>query len=192
MVDTSMIRGDVGIRLLALARQTAEAHITGQPLPPPITADEPPFNELRGLFVTFHVAGRLRGCIGTFQPDRPLGRLVGEMALRSLRDPRFVFSPIRADELPRLEVEISVLSPMWRSHDPLAEMTPGVHGLLVQHGGRGGCFLPQVAMDTGWDAGQMLANCCEHKAGLEADAWRDPVTEVYLFTAQVFSDARAV
>ena len=182
---------DIGRRLLGLARQTAEAKVNAAALPPPIDADQPPFNELRGLFVTYHVAGRLRGCIGTFQPDMPVGRLVREMAVRSLRDPRFTSSPIRSDELPRLTVEISVLSPMWRSADPLDEFKPGVHGLLIRCGGRGGCFLPQVATETGWDGRQMLDNCCAHKAGLAPDAWRQPDAEVFLFTAQIFSEHKA-
>lgn len=192
MAEPNAIEPADGQALLKLARQTAEARINGQPLPPPLDIDRPPFNELRGLFVTYHVAGRLRGCIGTFQPDRPLGRLVQEMALRALRDPRFFFNPIRPDELPRLQVEISILSPMRRSRDPLAEFNVGVHGILIHCNGRGGCFLPQVALETGWDAQQMLANCCQHKAGLDADAWRSPDAEVYLFTAQVFSEAERV
>lgn len=183
---------EIGRLLLAHARATAEAKTRGTPPPSPLPTDQPPFSEMRGLFVTFHVAGRLRGCIGTFQPDRPLGEMVGEMAIRSLRDPRFLHNPIREDELARLDVELSVLSPMWRSADPLAEFKPGVHGVLIHCNGlkRGGCFLPQVATETGWNGRQMFENCCSHKAGLPPDAWSRPDADVFLFTAQVFSEKR--
>ena len=118
----------IGMELLQFARASAEAKITGQPLPAPPKAGLPgPLNEPRGLFVTFHVAGQLRGCIGTFVPDRPLVPLIQDMALRSLRDPRFLFNPIRPDELGKLDVELSILSPMWPSRDPLAEFVPGTH-----------------------------------------------------------------
>jgi AmmeMemoRadiSam system protein A len=183
------IPADLGQELLRLARETAEAKIKGRPLPSAPNPDRPQLGEPRGLFVTFHVAGQLRGCIGTFVPDRPLVPLIQDMALRSLRDPRFLFNPIRADELAKLEVELSILSPMWPSRDPLAEFVPGKHGVLIECAGRGGCFLPQVATETGWDGKQMLENCCQHKAGLPADAWLQPGATVYLFTAQVFSEA---
>ena len=185
---STAIPSDIGLQLLHLVRETAEAKIAGRPLPAMPKADQPPLSDSRGLFVTFHVAGQLRGCIGTFVPDRPLAALVQDMTLRSLRDPRFVFNPIRQDELAKLDVELSILSPMWPSRDPLAEFVPGKHGLLVECDGRGGCFLPQVATETGWDGKQMLENCCQHKAGLAPDAWQRSDAAVYLFTAQIFSE----
>jgi AMMECR1 domain-containing protein len=49
-----------------------------------------------------------------------------------------------------------------------------------------GCFLPQVATETNWSKEEFLSYCCTHKAGLSSDAWREPETEIYLFTADVF------
>jgi len=82
---------------------------------------------------------------------------------------------------------ISVLSPMQRTKDPLS-LELGVHGILIQRGGRSGCFLPQVAPEQQWTKEQFLSYCCSHKAGLSPDAWNDPATEVYLFSAEVFGE----
>ena len=62
----------------------------------------------------------------------------------------------------------------------------GVDGIYIKKGFSSGCFLPQVATEAGWDKEEFLSYCCSHKAGLSADAWKDPQTEVYLFTAEVF------
>jgi AMMECR1 domain-containing protein len=53
-------------------------------------------------------------------------------------------------------------------------------------GGRSGCFLPEVATDQGWDAAEFLSQCCQGKAGLPPDAWRQPGTKVFLFTSEKF------
>jgi uncharacterized protein (TIGR00296 family) len=91
------------------------------------------------------------------------------------------------DELPGLRIEISVLSPMVRTTDPLS-LIPGVHGVYIRRGGRSGCFLPQVAAEQKWDRETFLARCCEDKAGLPPDAWKEPETEVYLFGAEAFEE----
>jgi AmmeMemoRadiSam system protein A len=100
-------------------------------------------------------------------------------------DPRFFADPITPRELKHLDVEISVLSPLQRTKDPLS-LQLGVHGIYIKSGVSSGCFLPQVATETGWDKEEFLSYCCSHKAGLAPDAWKDPDTEVYLFTAEVF------
>jgi AMMECR1 domain-containing protein len=56
------------------------------------------------------------------------------------------------------------------------------------HGGQSGCFLPEVATDQGWGVEEFLSYCCAHKAGLPADAWKQPGTDVYLFTSEKFSE----
>jgi AMMECR1 domain-containing protein len=61
-----------------------------------------------------------------------------------------------------------------------------VDGIYIKRGCASGCFLPQVATETRWSKEEFLSYCCAHKAGLPADAWKDPATEVYLFTAVVF------
>jgi AMMECR1 domain-containing protein len=61
-----------------------------------------------------------------------------------------------------------------------------VDGIYIKRGYASGCFLPQVATETGWTTEEFLSYCCSHKAGLPPDAWKDPKTEIHLFTAEVF------
>ncbi len=174
--------------LLAIARKTIEARLKGVPPPavPPGGSDtlEAPC----GAFVTLKDRGRLRGCIGTFTARKPLRETIREMAEAALRDPRFAGDPVTAAELPEIDLEISVLSPLEKTSDPLAEIELGRDGIFIEAGFRSGCFLPQVAEETGWSLPEFLANCCTHKAGLEPDAWKRPDVTVYRFEAEVFGE----
>jgi AmmeMemoRadiSam system protein A len=171
--------------LLTVARDTVEAVITGEQIPKP-KADDPELNAHCGCFVTLKNKGRLRGCIGQFTSESPLIELVSEMAKASATgDPRFFANPITPGELEELDIEISVLSPLQRTDDPLS-LRLGVDGIYIKKGRTSGCFLPQVATETGWSKDEFLSYCCAHKAGLPADAWKEPQTEVYLFTAEAF------
>ncbi|MEE9370530.1 MAG: AmmeMemoRadiSam system protein A [Sedimentisphaerales bacterium] len=171
--------------LLKTARDTVEACLTGSSLPKP-KSDDPQLNAPCGCFVTLKNQGRLRGCIGQFTSEGPLIELIVDMAKASATgDPRFLADPITPDELEQLDIEISVLSPLQRTDDPLS-LQLGVDGIYIKRGCTSGCFLPQVATETGWSKEEFLSYCCAHKAGLPADAWKDPKTEVYLFTAEVF------
>ena len=171
--------------LLKAARDAVTATVKNQARPS-LSSDEEVLNEHCGCFVTLKNSGMLRGCIGQFVSDKPLIELVGEMAAASsTKDPRFLAEPIGADELESLELEISVLSPLKRTDDP-GSLRLGVDGIYIKSGYRTGCFLPQVATETGWSKEEFLTHCCVQKAGLSADAWRKAETEVYLFTADVF------
>jgi AmmeMemoRadiSam system protein A len=171
--------------LLKTAYDTVKAVLTGGTVPKPKSSD-PELNAHCGCFVTLKNRGQLRGCIGQFTSDRPLIELVVEMAKASAAgDPRFFSDPITADELEELDIEISVLSPLRKTDDPLS-LRLGVDGIYIKRGCTSGCFLPQVAAETGWNKKEFLSYCCAHKAGLAPDAWKDPKTEVYLFTAEVF------
>lgn len=171
--------------LLRVARDTVKAVLTGGTLPKPKSSD-PELSAHCGCFVTLKNQEQLRGCIGQFTSDRPLIELVVEMAKASATgDPRFFADPIIADELEQLDVEISVLSPLRKTGDPLS-LRLGIDGIYIKRGCTSGCFLPQVASETGWKKKEFLSYCCTHKAGLPADAWKDPETEVYLFSAEVF------
>ncbi len=171
--------------LLKLSWETVTALVTGGPIPES-DSDDAELNSHCGCFVTIKNKGRLRGCIGQFVSDRPLIELVGEMAKSSTTgDPRFYNDMITASELDDLNIEISVLSPLCHTDNPLS-LRLGVDGIYIKKGGASGCFLPQVATETGWSKEEFLSYCCEHKAGLAPDAWRDKKTEVYLFTAEVF------
>jgi AmmeMemoRadiSam system protein A len=171
--------------LLKTARDTVEAVINRQSIQM-AESDDPQLNAPCGCFVTLKNHGRLRGCIGQFTSTSPLVELVVEMAKASATgDPRFFGDPITTDELQQLDVEISVLSPLQRTDKPL-DLRLGIDGIYIKRGRASGCFLPQVATETGWSKEEFLSYCCAHKAGLAADAWRDPETEVNLFTAEVF------
>jgi AmmeMemoRadiSam system protein A len=171
--------------LLKIARDTIEAVIRQKPAERP-ESDDPELNAPCGCFVTLKNRGRLRGCIGQFTSDSPLVELIAEMAKASATsDPRFLADPIKPNELEKLDVEISVLSPLQRTDDPLS-LRLGVDGIYIKKGRASGCFLPQVAPETGWTKEEFLSYCCAHKAGLAPDAWQDPETEVYFFTAEVF------
>ena len=138
----------------------------------------------RGLFVTLkreaQLEGRrverLRGCVGSLEPDRPLVEAVPETAARAaMTDPRF--SPLAADELDDLRLSISVLT----SPEPLQDverLIVGEHGVQLVLGDRRAVFLPQVAAEQHWNARELL----EHlslKAGLRRDAWREAGLSVF-------------
>jgi AmmeMemoRadiSam system protein A len=171
--------------LLKVARDTVEA-VVRREIPEKPESDDPELNAPCGCFVTLKNRGRLRGCLGQFASEGPLVELIAEMAKASATsDPRFFADPITSKELEYLDVEISVLSPLKRTNDPLS-LRLGVDGIYIKSGRTSGCFLPQVASETGWSKEEFLSQCCAHKAGLPPDAWQDPETEVYLFTAEVF------
>jgi AmmeMemoRadiSam system protein A len=172
-------------RLVALARAAVAAQVRGRPLPQ-VQDAAGVLAERRGCFVTLTNRGALRGCIGTFRPDRPLGEMIVQMGAAAARDPRFVYNPITADELDRLRVEVSVLSPLTQTDRP-EKLRVGEHGIYVVGPAGAGCFLPEVATQMGWDAEQFLEHCCTSKAGLPSGAWRRPETKVYLFTSEKFA-----
>jgi len=173
--------------LLAVAREAVAASVAGRPLPK-VSTDDPALRSKSGAFVTLKTAGCLRGCIGQFTSDAPLYETVQEMArAAATQDARFFHQRIRPGEVAALEIEISVLSPLVRTRDPLS-LELGKHGIFIKQGQRGGCFLPQVATDTGWSKEEFLSECCAGKAGLGPEAWRDPRTEVYLFTAEILEE----
>ena len=139
-------------------------------------------------FVTWTREGRLRGCIGSVEPVRPLWADVEANAVHALlRDPRF--PPATAKEFPRYHAEISVLSPFVPVSDPLAAVEIGTHGLLIEKGRRRGLLLPQVPVEWGWDVPAFLRQACL-KAGLPEEAWREgsPPATVYVFSAEVFGE----
>jgi len=136
-----------------------------------------------GAFVSLHKKGELRGCIGRITGNLPLYQVVQEMALSaSTQDPRF--SPVEAEELQDIDIEISVLSPMTKIQD-ISDIILGKHGILIEEGSRTGLFLPQVATETGWNKDEFLGHCARDKAGLGWDGWK--TANIYIFTATVFS-----
>jgi len=182
-----MLSPDDRKALLRLVRETLVAALRNRPRPA-VAAPSAALRTPCGAFVTLHHHGRLRGCIGTFQGRTPLHLTVQEMALAALRDPRFTGEPVTARELDDLDVEISVLSPLEKTKDPLAEIELGRHGICIESPYGGGCFLPQVATETGWSKEEFLSRCASGKAHLAPDAWQSPDVTVYRFEAEVFGE----
>ena len=141
----------------------------------------------RGVFVTLRRGKRLRGCIGTLNAAQCLPQCVWMMAAAAASDPRFADIPVTLEELPELSIEISVLSPPRRVDDPTT-LRVGIDGIHVRSAGGSGCFLPEVAREHGWSAEEFLSKCCSEKAGIAADAWKDPRTTVSLFTVEKIAD----
>jgi AmmeMemoRadiSam system protein A len=170
--------------LLGIAREALHAGVEGRESLPPLPSDaaSPPST---GVFVTLRKRGRLRGCIGQVGAGESLAEAVAHCAkAAALEDPRF--QPVRPEELPEIEIEISALS-------GLEEIAPeqieaGRHGLMVSRGSQRGLLLPQVATEMRWTARRFLEETCV-KAGFDPDAWRKPDTEIQCFTAEVFSES---
>lgn len=176
--------------LLRIARHVIECAATGKDSACSCPEGCPDLNEHCGAFVTLMINGQLRGCIGRFIADEPVWRVVEQMAhSAAMDDPRFL--PLDKSEVAKTDIEISVLSPLERTKDPLS-MEIGKHGIYIRRGGRSGTFLPQVATEFNMTKEQFLSECCAHKAGLRPDAWKDPETEVFLYTAQVFGEKEEV
>jgi AmmeMemoRadiSam system protein A len=141
-------------------------------------------DQLAGAFVTLREAGNLRGCIGRFISDIPLYKLICEMAIAAAtQDSRF--DPVSLREIRRLDIEISVLTPLKRITSP-AEIIPGKHGIYIRKGHSSGTYLPQVATETGWTVEEFLGHCARDKAGLGWNGWKD--AEVFVYEACVFSE----
>jgi AmmeMemoRadiSam system protein A len=116
---------------------------------------------------------------------KPLDQTVRDTAaFAALRDPRF--PPVSASELPHLEYEVSVLSPLRRVVD-VRQIKVGQHGLLMKNGQHEGVLLPQVPVEQKWDRQQFLDETCA-KAGMNAGCWKDENTDIFMFTAVVFGD----
>lgn len=140
-------------------------------------------------FVTWKKDGRLRGCIGSVEPWRPLAEDVEKNAVAALlRDPRF--APAQPRDLPKLALDVSVMSPLEEVPAPPAGIEIGVHGVVARKGTRSGLLLPQVAPEWGWDVPTLLTQVCL-KAGLPEEAWREgsPPATIYRFSAEVFGES---
>ena len=168
--------------LLRLAREALVGYLNSAQLP----KVEVPGEALRqhcGAFVTLRKGKNLRGCIGVTEANKPLYITVRECAVwAALHDPRF--PPVTKGEIGGLNLEISVLSPLFDI--PPEKVEVGRHGLLISLGALRGLLLPQVAVEWKWNRQQFLEETCA-KAGLPSDAWRHEA-RIQAFTAQVFGE----
>jgi AmmeMemoRadiSam system protein A len=172
---------DERVLLLQLAHDSILSTLENREIPL-----EPPTNHLeepRGVFTSLYLNGALRGCVGYVLPIGSVYRAVVETArAAAFEDTRF--PPVKIDEAPHLQVELSVLS----LPQPIApeSIEIGRHGLLVSMAGHRGLLLPQVPLEHNWDRETFLNQTCR-KAGLPMDAWRNGAT-VEAFTAEIFGE----
>jgi AmmeMemoRadiSam system protein A len=169
--------------LLKIARETIISYVTSAVIPA-VAAVSKGLNLESGCFVTIKQHGQLRGCIGNFVSDKPLYRLVQEMAVSAAtRDPRFY--PMKVLDLDAFELEISVLSPL-ELISSVDEIQVGTHGIYLIKNNYRGVLLPQVATEYGWDRETFLKHTCL-KAGLSENAWQKDC-QIYIFSALVFGE----
>lgn len=172
---------------VSVARRVVESVVkSGGPPAKPEDVDRV-FEIERGAFVTLRKNGRLRGCIGRPTPDQSAIEAIHGAAIdAATNDPRF--PSVSESELPKITVEVSILTPPEEltTVEPEA-VTVGRDGLIVQRSDRSGLLLPQVPAEQGWEAETFLTQTCK-KAGLQGDCWRHPDTTVLRFRAQVFEE----
>lgn len=172
-------------RLLELARSTITGFLSGRGKPEVAgKALTEGMRQTAGAFVTLHMHGRLRGCIGEIVPHRELYKAVMDHAVNAaVHDPRF--PPVTTADLGALDIEISALTPPVPVA-ACADIELGRHGIVLEKGGRSAVFLPQVAPEQGWDLEETLTQLCL-KAGLAADDWREGC-RFEVFEAVVFGE----
>ena len=171
--------------LLKLARETIKSYVSTGKIPVIETEKlSPVLKTPAGAFVSLYKNKELRGCIGRFDPDQPLYKVVQDMAVASsTRDSRF--APVESNELGNIRIEISVLTPLKKIDSP-DEIILGKHGIYMKKGYNSGTFLPQVAKSTGWTKEEFLGHCSRDKAGMGWDGWK--TAELYTYEAIVFGE----
>ena len=172
--------------LLQVARQAIHHAVGGADV---VLPDDLALQMPGGVFVTLMKGGELRGCIGNPHATMPLvDQVVKAAEGAALRDPRF--AAVALAEVEAIEIEISVLSPMYELGEP-GDIEIGRHGLYVKREMWSGLLLPKVAERLGWDSETFLDQVCR-KAGLAESAWQEVDTQVWTFEAEVFAEAESV
>ena len=173
------------IKLLEIARITINEYLESGKIPD-IDAKEitPAMQEHCGAFVTLHLEGALRGCIGRFSANEPLYEIVQKMAVTAATEDHR-FSSVQPEEMNKIDLEISVLTPM-KKIESIDEIEMGRHGIYIKKGFATGTFLPQVAKETGWTKEEFLGYCSRNKAGLGWDGWKD--ADIFVYEALVFGE----
>ncbi|MEM2870437.1 MAG: TIGR00296 family protein [Thermoplasmata archaeon] len=178
---------------VSIARGAVEAFVVGEREYRPPQELPASFRQKAGVFVTLstYPERELRGCIGYPEPVLPLiDALVDAARSAALRDPRF--PPVSPDELDRIVVEVSLLTPpepikVKNPREYLKVVKIGRDGLIVDNGLSRGLLLPQVPVEWGWDVHEFLDHTCM-KAGLPASAWMEKDTRLFRFTAEIFDE----
>ena len=183
-----------GTLAVQIAREALEAFVEDRAMAS--FAVPASFQERAGAFVTLTNHGvedpydKLRGCIGYPEPFFPLLKAIVKSAEGAAEDPRF--PPLRREELPKVVVEVSLLTPpepieVKKQRELPKHIRLGEDGIVVAQGPYRGLFLPQVATEHHMDAETFLSECFM-KAGLMPDAWLDDATRVKKFQTEIFEE----
>ena len=169
--------------LLKLSRETIIYYMENKKYPEYTNLNKK-FDESRGVFVTLHMDGALRGCIGHPLPVLSLYKSVMENSVSSaFEDPRF--SSLSKDEINKIDIEISVLS-IPKEVNTYKDVKVGIDGIIISKGFNRGLLLPQVPVEQGWGLEEYISYGCL-KAGLDKDQWREGV-KIETFNAEVFGE----
>ncbi len=173
-------------KLFNIARESI-IHALNKEKSPSFSIDEENLLVKRGVFVTLMNHGRLRGCIGFFEADKPLYLIVSQMAVAAAtQDYRFAYNPVTVKEMDEINIKISVLSTL-KKIDSIDEIKVGKHGIWIKQGMRGGTYLPEVATEMGWNKIEFLEHCCAEKAGLSRNAWKKDA-DIYIYFSQILDE----
>ena len=169
--------------LLKVARATIENYLKdGSRDYPPV--DNPKFKEKRGVFVTLHKKGDLRGCIGYPLPIKPLIEAVVDNAISSSTED-YRFSPVKLTEMEDIDLEISVLT-VPQKVESYRDVVVGRDGIIISKGMNRGLLLPQVPVEQKWNLEEYISYGCM-KAGLPTNEWKKGV-EIETFQGIVFGE----
>ncbi len=170
--------------LLKLARESIEMKLENNAIPDINEKDLSENVKMNcGAFVTLNKNNQLRGCIGNFTSTEPLYKVVQEMAVAAAFSD-FRFAPVVKEELSKIDIEISVLTPL-KKISSIDDFKLGEQGIYMIKGTQGGTFLPQVAELTDWNKEEFLGHCARDKAEIGFDDFYDihvPIADE-LFTA---------
>jgi uncharacterized protein len=179
--------------LLQIAREAIESAVNGREPPAlELSALPPQLQEQGASFVTLTLEDNLRGCIGALQATQSLALDVQEHAVAAaLEDYRF--GPVVPEEVARLEIEISRLSPsqVLEYSDPnklLSRLRPGIDGVVLRHGIQRATFLPQV-WEKVPDPADFLTQLC-YKMGAPGELWKREHLQVSTYQVEEFKEGQ--
>lgn len=174
-------------KLLQIARTTIRTYLQeGQTATVDSESLSNTLSSKAGAFVTLKKGGELRGCIGHFEADNPLYKIVQQMAIAAATQD-YRFNAVTLSELKSIDIEISVLTPMQKISQ-VNSIRLGIDGIYIKKGDRSGTFLPQVATETHWTREEFLGHCARDKAGIGWDGWKDKDAEIFVYQAFVFGE----
>ena len=184
--DDLTLTGNDRITLLRVARDSIRHGLDFRTsLTVEVNEYSPVLQTRRATFVTLRLGDALRGCIGTLEARRSLVEDVAHNAFAAaFRDSRF--SPLTDHEFLNLHIHISILSPpvpmqVSSEEELLAQLRPGVDGLILEEQPHRATFLPDV-----WEMIKSPHEFVAHlkaKGGWAPGYW-SPSMKVWRYTSQ--------